>query len=96
MASSLEPLAAYRLVIDGVEGGTAAARESGHWSLQFSTAANGRELPLPEDLDPVSGRPHVELRTVEGDVPVAGGSFAPVTPVGPVASGGPVRMRIGR
>ncbi|MEW6336338.1 MAG: DUF5666 domain-containing protein [Acidobacteriota bacterium] len=96
MASGLTPLAAYRLVIDGVEAGSAVARDCGHWSLQFSTAANGRELPLPDDLDPVSGLLHVELRAVEGDVLAGEGSFAPVVPVGPVASGGPVRKRIGR
>lgn len=64
--------------------------------MRFSTAANGQELPLPEDLDPVSGLLHVELRTVEGDVVVAEGSFTPVVPVGPVATGGAVRKRIGR
>jgi len=94
-AGRFAPSAEVRVVVDTIEAGTAVASATGHVRVVFSTSPGPDELPLPEELRPVSGLVHVELLAADGAV-LAAGDLRPVAGMTPGIGGGPVRPKLGR
>ncbi len=89
-ASGLEPATEHGLTIDGQFLGSYPSDDWGSLWVSFSTTSAPGQLPLPEEIRPVSGIDQVAL-DVAGTV-VGSGSFSepctPPPPPMPVASGG--------
>jgi hypothetical protein len=89
-ASGLEPSTAYGLTVDGHSLGSHPSDDWGSLWIGFSTTGASGQLPLPEEIRPVSAIDQVTL-DVAGTV-VGSGSFSdpctPPPPPMPVESGG--------